>query len=468
VAVVAAVVGWVLFDGADPALWTEGYWAVRELLPAAIAFSLGGAVLLGYRKARWPAGVLLICGLLAGLALLFAGLWWNAMMVHGLLAQPMFVANGVATDLLLGLSLTVLPQLYPDGPLPGRLWKVLLGVSAGLVVIATLKMQYNFPTVLDLAEWYFWSTVVGLGWLIALASLIVRWFRGTALLRRQIVGFAAVTVIMIAVLFLATAYGPLPYLEPTVIVALWPLAVVIAIAVAVLQYHLYDVRLVIRRVVVYGGLTVALTALFVGVYFAVLAALSGEVVAVRYRWVAVVVAVGAVLAAEPLLRRIQIRLERRFLGERGDPLGVLARLHAALSNGDEDDNTVYATITRTVAQAVRSPSVALALHREPQIETVSVTGMEQDAALVLPLVYRGERLGEMRVGPRTQVNRTAPSTERCWTSSQTKPPPWSTRYVAIASCSRHADEPWRRWRRNARGWAATCMMALPRYWPERD
>jgi signal transduction histidine kinase len=100
-------------------------------------------------------------------------------------------------------------------------------------------------------------------------------------------------------------------------------------------------------------------------------------------------------------RRIQTRLERRFLGERGDPLGVLARLHAAMSNGDEDENAVYATITRTVAEAVRSPSVALALHRGPQIETVSVTGVEQDAALVLPLVYRGERLGEMRVGPRT-------------------------------------------------------------------
>ena len=153
--------------------------------------------------------------------------------------------------------------------------------------------------------------------------------------------------------------------------------------------------------VVYGGLTVALTALFVGVYFAVLAALSGQVVAVRYRWVAVAVATAAVLAAEPVRRRIQIRLERRFLGERGDPLGVLARLHATLSNGDEDENTVYATITRTVAQAVRSPAVALALHRGPQIETVSVTGAEQDTPLVLPLMYRGERLGEMRVSPRT-------------------------------------------------------------------
>ena len=260
------------------------------------------------RKARWPAGALLICGLLAGFALLLAGLWWDGILKHGsFMPNPLFIANGIATGLFLGLSLTVLPQLYPDGPLPGRLWKALLGVSAALVVIATLQNAYNFPTLNDLYESYFWSTVVGLGWLIALASLIVRWRRGTALLRRQIVGFATVTVIMIAVAFLSTAYGPFPYLEPTVIVALWPLAVVIAIAVAVLQYHLYDVRLVIRRVVVYGGLTIALTALFVGVYFAVLAALSGQVVAARYRWVAVAVATAAVLAAEPVRRRIQTR-----------------------------------------------------------------------------------------------------------------------------------------------------------------
>jgi signal transduction histidine kinase len=402
VAVAAAAVGWVLFGDTNPAIWTYGYWPVRELISAAIAFAIGGAVLLGYRKARWPAGALLICGLLAGIALLFAGLWWDRLLKHGgVIDGPLFIANGVATDLFIGLSLTVLPQLYPDGPLPGRLWKVLLGVSAVLVVIATLENASDFPTIYDLAESYFWSTVVGLGWLIALASLIVRWLRGAALLRRQIVGFATVTVIMIAVLFVSTEYGPFPYLRPIVLFTLWPPAVVIAIAVAVLQYHLYDVRLVIRRVVVYGGLTIALTAVFVGVYFAVLATLSGSLVAVRYRWVAVAVAMAAVLAAEPVRRRIQIRLERRFLGERGDPLGVLARLHAALSDGNEDENIVYATITRTVATAVRSPAVALALQRGPQIETVSATGTEQDPALVLPLVYRGERMGEMRVSTRT-------------------------------------------------------------------
>jgi hypothetical protein len=62
--VASAVVGLVLFDDTNPALWTYSYWPVRELLPAAIAFSIGGAVLLRYHKARWPAGTLLICGLL--------------------------------------------------------------------------------------------------------------------------------------------------------------------------------------------------------------------------------------------------------------------------------------------------------------------------------------------------------------------------------------------------------------------
>jgi hypothetical protein len=50
------------------------------------------------------------------------------------------------------LSLTVLPQLYPDGPLPGRLWKVLLGISTGLIAIAALRNAHDFPTIDDQVE----------------------------------------------------------------------------------------------------------------------------------------------------------------------------------------------------------------------------------------------------------------------------------------------------------------------------
>jgi hypothetical protein len=176
VAVASAVVGWVLFGDTNPTLWWADNWPVRQLMAPAIAFSIGGAVLLGYRKARWPAAALLICGLLAGIALLFAGLWWDKLLKHGgYPLNALFVANGIATGLFIGLSLAVLPQLYPDGPIPGRLWKVLLGVAAGLVVFATLQYGVNFPTIDDQVEWYFWSTVVGLSELIALGSLFVRW-----------------------------------------------------------------------------------------------------------------------------------------------------------------------------------------------------------------------------------------------------------------------------------------------------
>ena len=243
-------------------------------------------------------------------------------------------------------------------------------------------------------------------WLITLASLVVRWRRGSGLLRAQIAGFAAVALIMFPVHVMATFPGWLGdvialHLHPGVVFAVWPPAVVITIAIAVRKYHLYDLPLVLRRVVVYGGLTIALTGLFIGVYIAVLTMLSEEFAAVRYRWIAVALATAAVLVAEPTRRRIQVRMERRFLGDRGDPLAVLARLHATFSSGDEDENTVYATIAGTVAHAIRSPSVSLALQRGPRLETVSATDAEPEGGLVLPLVYRGERLGEMRVSHRT-------------------------------------------------------------------
>ena len=336
-------------------------------------------------------------------------------------------------------------------------------------MVATLQYAYNFPTIDDQVEWYFWSTVVGLGELIALASLLVRWRRGSRLLRRQIVGFATVTVIMIAASFFSRE---LRVLRPRLPARSLPAfcrghfctgaaRIVISIAIAVLQYHLYDVRLVIRRVVVYGGLTIALTALFVGVYFAAgrplrpgrgsPLPLGGRGRGHRHR-----PGRRADAAAHP------DRLERRFLGERGDPLRVLGS--ARTSSGDE--NTVYTTITRTVAAAVRSPSVALALHRGPQIETVSVTGAEQDAALVFRSTAAS---GWARCGSAHAhlVNRTAESTGRCSTSSPTRPRPWSMPCVATPSCSRRADKPWRRSPRNVRGWGATCTMASPRCWLEQ-
>jgi signal transduction histidine kinase len=186
----------------------------------------------------------------------------------------------------------------------------------------------------------------------------------------------------------------------------WPLAVVAIISLAVLQHHLFDIRVVIRRIVVYGTLTGLITVLFVGVDSAVLAGASTQMSDDRVRWVAgMAAAAGVVLLAEPARRRLTALLEARFLGARRDPLAALARLQGRVVDSAAGDTAVLQAVAETVAAAVRSPWAAVAVHRGPKLETVASTGEEEEEEeerpLVRPLLYRGERLGELRVGHRT-------------------------------------------------------------------
>ena len=89
---------------------------------------------------------------------------------------------------------------------------------------------------------------------------------------------------------------------------------VTTISIAVLQYHLYDVRVVVQRVAVYGALAGVVTLLFLAVYSLALAGASTQLGDTRLRWIALVVAAAAVvLLAEPARRWLGARLEWRFL-----------------------------------------------------------------------------------------------------------------------------------------------------------
>ena len=48
--------------------------------------------------------------------------------------------------------------------------------------------------------------------------------------------------------------------------ASWPPVFVVIVAVTVVRYRLWDIRLIIRRVVIYGTMVLVLTAVFAGVY----------------------------------------------------------------------------------------------------------------------------------------------------------------------------------------------------------
>jgi signal transduction histidine kinase len=317
------------------------------------------------------------------------------------------------------LMLIVLPQVFPDGLLPGRGWVAVL-VASLVVQVPTVVYSAHFEYLYDLVtredekwvsaqygvdlvvpqtwEVVLWNSPLWVAGLVAVATLLVRWRRGSTLVRQQI-GWLVAAGLITAVLT-TIGYTAQEWIIPLVAIV-WPLAVVAIISLAVLQHHLFDIQVVIRRIVVYGTLTGLITVLFVGVDSAVLAGASTQVSDIRVRWVAgVAAAAGVVLLAEPARRRLTALLEARFLGARHDPLAALARLQDRVVDGAADDSVLQA-VAETVAAAVRSPSVAVAVHRGPQLETVASTGEREERPLVRPLLYRGERLGELRVGHRT-------------------------------------------------------------------
>ena len=148
VAVASGLVGWVLFGDTDPASGPAGPGrcrnSCRRRSPSRSAARRGTRVSQSALAGLDPVDLRTVGRACPAVCRALVG---HKILKYGGFAEPLWIANGIATDLLLGLSLTVLPQLYPDGPLPGRLWKILLGVSAGLFVIATRTSERQFITI---------------------------------------------------------------------------------------------------------------------------------------------------------------------------------------------------------------------------------------------------------------------------------------------------------------------------------
>jgi two-component system NarL family sensor kinase len=412
-----AVLGFAMYD-TDPSIWRYRLWLVKEVLPGTIIFSVAGAVLLAYPKARAVGIVLLACGCVGSLYLLMCGFWYLS--TYGAVPYgPLLTAaiNTLGTAFFI-LSLVALPQVFPDGLLPGRRWIVVLVVSLAIqiptVALTTLReytadLPYMEPSAQNMVvpsalELALWNMPLFVGGLIGVLSLLVRWRHGSTLIRQQIAWLGAASLITIVMLIVG--YTGQDWIIAAVAVV-WPLAVVTTISIAVLQYHLYDVRVVVQRVAVYGALTGVVTLLFVGAYSLALAGASARLGDARLRWVALVAAAAAVvLLAEPARRWLGARLESRLLGERHEPLRALARLQDRVVDGSGQEADVLEAVAETVAAALRSPAVAVLVHRGPQMETVAVTGAEEAGdPLVVPLLHRGERLGELRIAQRTPGER---------------------------------------------------------------
>jgi signal transduction histidine kinase len=168
----------------------------------------------------------------------------------------------------------------------------------------------------------------------------------------------------------------------------------VALAIGILRYRLFDIKLVVRSGLVYGSLT----ALSVGAYFGVVALITTVTPSGPVPTLFAVAAVG--LLVVPAHRLLQRFFGRLVYGDRGDPIRALHRVGEGMRSAASTDPEGLRPMLAGIAEALRSPRVAV----YDADGVVTGVGAEANGHPVLrvPLEYAGARVGELVVAGRTE------------------------------------------------------------------
>jgi hypothetical protein len=379
--------------------WGSGS-AIGNLLILApfLAFTIVGA-LIASRRPENPIGW--IC--------LVAGLFWTLIAL-----DDQYTAYGLATTGVVpfpaavaalsqwlwvppvGLLSIYLILFFPDGRLPSRRWRPLAWFSGAVMILVSLAIALAPGPLPDLGgvrnpfglEGYPWiadatnviPALLPLCTLASALSLVLRYRRSGSEQREQIkwiafagsfVGLMSLITVVSALIFApefpdSTGTQPL-WLGVLQDVELLSFAgIPVAVGIAVLRYHLYNIDVIINRTLVYGSLTATLIALYFG----------GIVVLQRFfvlltgqQSTLAVVASTLLIAAlfSPLRRRIQAFIDRRFYRKKYDARKTLEAFSTKLRDGTDLD-ALSNDLVGVVREAMQPAHVSLWLRPDSTSE----------------------------------------------------------------------------------------------------
>jgi hypothetical protein len=183
------------------------------------------------------------------------------------------------------------------------------------------------------------------------AALIVRFRRSAGAEHQQIKWFASAAVVEFAVIFVMSAPPPAvvpPPFDSLLAIVVAPL-IPIAIGIAILRYRLYDIDRIISRTLAYA----IVTALLAGVYAGPVL-LSTQVLGLRTPVAVAVATLAAAALFNPVRRRVQRMVDRRFNRARYDADLTVAAFAARLKDAVDLDavhDDLAGVVTRTLEPA---------------------------------------------------------------------------------------------------------------------
>ena len=349
-----------------------------------VSFSVVGALIASHRPENSIGWIFLAVGFFYGL--LSAG---DEYAIYALLTNPGSLPLGAAASWLgqwvwapgLGLVLVFLPLLFPDGHPPSYRWRPVAwlgGLSIGLAVVSSMILLWpergpalvtgdESPSHVVDVILLFALPLMLLAGLGAVISLLVRFRRARGDERQQIKWFASAAALTFVWILVSEVFEELISIEggvPEAILAFTSASaslvipsIPIATGIAILRYRLYDIDILINRTLVYGSLTAMLVSLyFVGIVVLqrVFVLLTGE-----QSTLAVVASTLSIAALfNPLRRRIQSFIDRRFYRRKYDARKTLEAFSAKLRNETNLD-ALSDDLTSVVRETMQPAHVSL-------------------------------------------------------------------------------------------------------------
>lgn len=382
-----------------------------------LSFCLVGALVASRHPRNVIGWMLGLTGFLTGLDLFALGYSLFSVTLHDPLPGAYWARwlDGWIWILPIAVPLTFVVLLFPNGRLVSRRWYLIawlagLGVVAavlGLAVDPSLSassgdtipqstMRAQIASALQSAAW----PLLLIGCFGSLASLVIRLRRAQGDARDQVkwLVYGVALGMLIAVLgnILPFAAGLDSAPELSIIAgAVAPVAIIAAVGIAIVRHRLYDINLLINRTLVYS----VLTALIVAMYVLAVGSL-GALFQTRGSLVVSLVATGIVAVCfQPLRDWLQRAVNRLMYGERDNPYAVLSRLGKRLEEAVAPD-AILATLLETVAQSLNLPYAAIVLGAPEAPRTTATYGQPTAKPEQFALVFQGEILGQLLVGPR--------------------------------------------------------------------
>ncbi|HKP99121.1 MAG TPA: hypothetical protein VJ735_02230 [Actinomycetes bacterium] len=385
-----AIGGLVVTVWLDRLLRQTGRTELVVLVPSAIAPVLGtvstatvGALVAGRRPGH-PVGWLLLA---FGLSLSAAGVttaYTNYGVAHAGAPAAGVVALYVPATIVTAVACNAFVLLLtPTGSLPSPRWRWLAWVTAAtpvtlLLVVTVLARSADRPAkavdspldlgALDgglLAAYLAAFAVAITTTLMATASLVVRFRRARGVERQQLrwVALGTVLVALLAVVHL-TALALGAYALAPLAGGLNPAILSAAIGAAILRYRLYDLDRIVSRTLAYGLLTLLLAG-----GYAVVALGLGQLLG-QDSSLAVAGATLAVAGAfQPLRRRIQAAVDRRFNRRRHDAARTIAAFSTRLRDQVDLDG-LTAELLGVVDQTMQPTRASLWLRPQAPSNTL--------------------------------------------------------------------------------------------------